>query len=411
MIPESSAACAVTVTTDTPSTNLPGEFAVWDKASSITGAYPFGAFLNGTFITDCTNPCGPVANITNTALCTAAGTAILGHSFNGKGIVAKGGTIGLEAVAGNKNATPLVVQGDPCQAVNLATFRGTLCGESIIDSFASFSTTGSVTANKGVIGSAPIGAPAFLAESSTGPVIVKAKSTATSGNRGGIFRILNNNATPAGGDFGIAGNCDPCGIPPCVIFIRYATPPDPSPPAISIDKCGFVGVGTSSPSSTLEVVNANAGTSTLIAKGASGQTANLQQWQKGCTVKSVVNKCGWLGIGTSTPQTALQVKGGMSLNIKRAGTSCVTMKTSCFALFAPTAGKTVTLPAAKNGGMVVFIKNTSAGSVTVKGAGSGAAQDKIESLTTYSLAANTGITLIANGKSAPGTWFFLSNTT
>ena len=132
--------------------------------------------------------------------------------------------------------------------------------------------------------------------------------------------------------------------------------------------------------------------------------------QKG-SPKLVVNTSGEIGIGTAKPQTTLQVKGGMSLNIKCTGTSCVTMKTSCFALFAPTAGKIITLPPAKNGGMVVFIKNTSTGSVTVKGAGSGTTQDKIEGLTTYSLAANTGITLIANGKSAPGTWYFLSNTT
>jgi hypothetical protein len=51
----------------------------------------------------------------------------------------------------------------------------------------------------------------------------------------------------------------------------------------------------------------------LVAEGPSCQSAPLQQWIKGCIVKSVVNKCGYLGIGTSTPSTPLDVLGSSPL--------------------------------------------------------------------------------------------------
>jgi hypothetical protein len=47
----------------------------------------------------------------------------------------------------------------------------------------------------------------------------------------------------------------------------------------------------------------------LVAMGCSGQTAPLQKWQKGCTVKSVVSPCGWLGVGTCAPSNPLTVVG------------------------------------------------------------------------------------------------------
>jgi hypothetical protein len=47
----------------------------------------------------------------------------------------------------------------------------------------------------------------------------------------------------------------------------------------------------------------------IVAKGVSGQTADLQQWRKGCTVKSVVTACGYFGVGNSSPTVPLQVCG------------------------------------------------------------------------------------------------------
>jgi hypothetical protein len=48
----------------------------------------------------------------------------------------------------------------------------------------------------------------------------------------------------------------------------------------------------------------------IIAQGAAGQTANLQQWENSASTRlSVVDKCGHFGIGTSTPHAALCVVG------------------------------------------------------------------------------------------------------
>jgi hypothetical protein len=177
----------------------------------------------------------------------------------------------------------------------------------------------------------------------------------------------------------------------------------PSGAGVCGTSCGTGGIGVRGTACGPESIP-------IVAKGCASQIANLQQWQRGCTVKSVVNKCGWLGINTCKPQTTLQVKGGISLNVKCAGSSCLTMKTSCFAVFAPTVGKTITLPAAKNGGMVVYIKNTSSGAVTIKPASGDHITEGTSAKTSYSLASGDAISLIANGNK-PGNWFFLSLST
>jgi hypothetical protein len=174
-----------------------------------------------------------------------------------------------------------------------------------------------------------------------------------------------------------------------------------------------IGVYAQAGSVGVEGVAGAPGAIPIVAKGNSEQTANLQQWEKGCTVKSVVNKCGWLGIGTASPQTALQVKGGMSLNLKTE-TSCYPMTTSDFAILAnpASAGKAITLPPAKNAGMVVYLKNIStANSVTIKAAGTDQIEVSGTLSSTYSLPKNyASLTLIAGGGS-PGVWYILSNAT
>jgi hypothetical protein len=139
-------------------------------------------------------------------------------------------------------------------------------------------------------------------------------------------------------------------------------------PMSVVNKCGWIGIGTCNPTSTLSVVGNMSATGSLcaqgitslkgivgncptgegvfgfspsgagvcgtscgsggigvrgtacgpgaipiVAKGCSSQTANLQQWEKGSTVLDVVNKCGFLGIGTSTPSTPLDVIGASPL--------------------------------------------------------------------------------------------------
>jgi hypothetical protein len=133
---------------------------------------------------------------------------------------------------------------------------------------------------------------------------------------------------------------------------------------MSITNSGKVGIGTSTPSSTLEVAGSISGVESscgiavyglassttaanygvrgvtcstkghgvcgtatkacavgvrgvvcnpcaipIVAKGVSSQVADMIQVKKGCSIVSVVNKCGWLGVGTSAPVSALNVVG------------------------------------------------------------------------------------------------------
>ena len=121
---------------------------------------------------------------------------------------------------------------------------------------------------------------------------------------------------------------------------------------------------------------------------------------------TVVDKVGKLGVGTTSPTTNLQVNGSVSVGV-RAVTSATTMTTSDFAVLASASGGafTVTLPKASNKGMLVFIKKTdpSGNGVTVSRAGT----DTIEGATTQTLSTpNSSLTLIAGGS---GVWYIQSN--
>ncbi len=269
---------------------------------------------------------------------------------------------------------------------------------------------------------------------------------------------------------------------------------------------GFVGI---------QGVAGSASAVPLIAKGTACQTADLQTWQKGSTTKSVVNKCGWLGIGTTSPSLPLNVQsttpltgqfksGAMSgdrsalvqfqnadstavdwnlgvagecnaakipdgsfyfqqpsastvgLTISKCGSvgidntspqrklcvngrgqfkcglgiatqninttlavngsiaartvtpTCSTydMKTSDFAVFETVAGATVVLPpAGTQNGMIVFIKNLSTGKMTVSPSGS----DKIEQGGALTFGkSHDSVTLISNGLTSGGEWYVLT---
>ncbi len=104
----------------------------------------------------------------------------------------------------------------------------------------------------------------------------------------------------------------------------------------------------------------------LVAEGAPSQSANLQNWQVCTTIKSVVNPCGWLGVGATSAPTTLHVGGSISAKMANTGSKNYCMGATDFAVFACHASVTVTLPAADSAaGRIVFIKNTSSGSVTV----------------------------------------------
>jgi hypothetical protein len=92
---------------------------------------------------------------------------------------------------------------------------------------------------------------------------------------------------------------------------------------VSITNCGKVGIGTCAPSSTLEVkgtgivaVASESSAIPIVARRcypSSIGAPNLQQWQN-CAGKplTVVDKCGWIGIGTCSPGSALCVVGGIN---------------------------------------------------------------------------------------------------
>ena len=143
----------------------------------------------------------------------------------------------------------------------------------------------------------------------------------------------------------------------------------------------------------------------------STQKGNLLQFEKACGAElgTVVNNVGWLGIGTTTPATPLQVNGGVSAKVATV-TANYSMSATDFGILAnaASAGFSVTLPAAKTApGMLVFIKkvDTSTNKVTVAAAGS----DKIEGKSSDSLSETyKSLTLISDGSA---NWYILSNAT
>ncbi len=111
----------------------------------------------------------------------------------------------------------------------------------------------------------------------------------------------------------------------------------------------------------------------LIAIGALKQNYNITEFAKMvcCSgtkktdVLSVVNKCGWLGLGATSAPTTLHVGGSVSAKVANTGSSNYCMGASDYAVFA-CSPVTVALPKAGTAkGMMVFVKNTSSGSVTV----------------------------------------------
>ncbi len=234
---------------------------------------------------------------------------------------------------------------------------------------------------------------------------------------------------------------------------------------MSITNCGRVGIGTNTPTSTLEVIctisgncstglaifgksrgcgtgvygcttsgpgvfgcsssscgvhgrsaqgtgvrgsASESGAIPIVAQGAPCQTANLMQFEKSCgSALSVVNKSGWLGIGTTAPKTTLQVNGSLSASVASKSTN-YSMTASDFAILASaaTGAITITLPNANTAvGMMVLIKKTDSSTNAVKVARAGS--DTIEGASSKSLTTRyASLTLISNGTNE---WFIQSN--
>jgi hypothetical protein len=115
-----------------------------------------------------------------------------------------------------------------------------------------------------------------------------------------------------------------------------------------------------------------------------------------------ITPTGYVGIGTTTPNTTFQVAGGLSVKVATK-TSAYTMTGSDYMVLANAASSafTITLPPASNAGqMVVIIKtDSSANTVTVSGAGT----DTIQGATTQALSTQyKKLNLISGGT---GVWY------
>jgi len=218
---------------------------------------------------------------------------------------------------------------------------------------------------------------------------------------------------------------------------------------------GVSGIASAAGGISIEGLAGAPGVIPIVARGTFNQTANLQQWQSGSTPLSVVNKNGWIGIGTASPVTPLQVIG--TANATRIGIGTITpmtalqvvgttnttnlgvgvgvtapkttlqvngsvsakvaiktggyvMTTSDFAILANAASTalTITLPSASNIGMIVHIKKIDSNTshiVTVSRGGT----DTIEGKATMPLSKQyQSLTLIAGGN---GVWYIQSSAT
>ncbi len=308
--------------------------------------------------------------------CSNSGQGVSAHSVSGTGVVGTSNSgVGVEGVAGCPGSVPIVATGAAAQTANLQQWENH-CGHVL-----------SVINKKGWLG---IGN--FTSATATRP--------------------LNAICVFGGTISACSGSCLPA-----IIAHNLGCA---STPAVLGASCRGVGV---------EGLACCAGAVPIVARArVGGQTANLQQWEKGCPgiVLSVVNKCGnfgirtanpqrvlcvngrghfncGLGLGTQTINTTLALNGGMSARAKIVKTTYQMLANDFAVLANASSAFTVTLPLASTGGsfgtcirggMVVFVKNIGTATVTL----SPKSGDNIEGSTSgQSLAAKAGITLIADG--------------
>jgi hypothetical protein len=303
--------------------------------------------------------CGPFTGVVGSSSPIYICSKLVGGCFPGVEGISRTGPgvsgfsssgVGVEASVGEPSGTPIVAKGYTSQTACLQRWQ------------IGCDTPLSVMNNKGWLGIGTcVAANAICVKASSGSNAINAEYFGSAGS--GIF---------ASGPIGVAGR-----------------------------SCTTGGVG----------VHARAGTGSatpLVAEGQPGQSANLQEWQifgTPCpTTLSVVNGCGWLGVGTSTPKTTLQVNGSIGTKVVSPTTTTYCLGTSCFAVLTNSA-TTVNLPkaSATPAGMIVLIKRTGASKVTVK-PHSG---DKIESKTSISLSKQyDSLLLMSNGSNE---WFLVGN--
>jgi hypothetical protein len=377
-----------------------------------------------------------------------SGTGVYGCSSSGKGVLGRGSKAGIEGQASGPCSIPFVALGASGQSAPLQEWQtfccmtpqvlsvvnksgwlgiGTSCPGSSLDVVGNASISGSLKAGCSTIAGLtvsasadavqivcckPIGQGALCVTNTSCRASVSCCGPGT--DAVGLYSLI-----PPYKPACFCGRCGCCPgpyYPPpapggTAVFGVYAKPVSTKRKITTLPGYGVVGLAYCGVS--VLGLSGCEGVVPVVAQGSSSQSANLQQWQRTtCTtnskppdVLSVVNKCGWLGLGRACAPTTLAVGGSVSANVVTPSCTTYPMKSTDFAVLA---NGNVTLPAASTAkGMIVFIKNISSSSVTVSAKGS----DKIETKSSESLKKKfSSLTLISDGNS-PGNWYILSNAT
>jgi hypothetical protein len=173
---------------------------------------------------------------------------------------------------------------------------------------------------------------------------------------------------------------------------------------------GFPFVAGTSTDASVTVLSGNASRKVFVVKGEASQTANLIEWQNNAgTALGVINSGGNVGIGNSTPNSTLDVEGSLSMSIITV-TATYTATASDFTILCnPATGITLTvsLPAAASvTGRVYVIKKIAANSTNPVLIDPNGAETIEGSATPISMAIQYTSNMIqSNGTS----WFVLSN--
>ncbi len=317
-------------------------------------------------------------------------------------------SIAVEGVAGSPSAIPLVARGSKCQSSHLQEWQNCYgTPMSVVDKEGNFGIGTSAPGAKleaitsVICGSAIVACSVNgvgLAAYSEGSHAIYADSTYSegvfgTGVKGGVVGV----SAGGNGVFGCSTACGYSGL----YGVGVTQGVRGTGGKIGVQGCSGVacGIGVFAASDAASVIP-------LVTKGSSSQIAPLQEWQNGSgTPLSVVNKCGWLGLGTCSPTTTLQVKGSIGAKVVTPSCSTYCVADNCFAVLvnATAAAKTVNLPKAIQG-MILYIKNTGTDFAVTIVPKSG---DTIEGATSKLLKKKFGVQLIAGGNS-PATWYIIS---
>lgn len=409
LIPESSASSA-TCTVTTPGSNTSGRLAVWNGKAEITDTGPASLCGSSCLAILCVLNLG---HGTGVCACSVFGigvrggspgaTGVLGTSCAGTGVC---GSSILGAGVYGSSVCSAGVQGRSlyCTSCKVGGSSPGVCGQSVSGP----GVKGTSTSGTGVTGTTCSGAYGVMGQSksSTGWGVFGTASAKT----GETYGVIGTVCSLCG--VGVIGcaltGTGVRGVSICGIGVYGSSKSHIGVIGTSASSIGVVGESCSG----YGVLAGSCGVDAIpiAAIGAKGQKANLMQFEKygGCLL-SVVNKCGWLGLGATSAPTTLHVGGSVSARIATP-TSAYSMGNTDFAVLAnaTSAPFTVTLPAASTAaGMIVFIKkiDTSTNAVTVAAHGT----DKIEGKASESLSKKyESLTLISDGSA---NWYVLSNAT